>query len=91
VDRPVRPFPRHAVARGPLPPEPKIEAFLTDLAVHGNVAPATQNHAINASGFLDKRVLHHAMEGRINAVRTDKQINVPVVMTREAVAAVICP
>jgi hypothetical protein len=46
---------------------------------------------MNALGFPDKRVLHHAMEGRINAVRTDKQINVPVVMTREAVAAVICP
>ena len=28
-----------------LPGEPKIEAFLTDLAVHGNVAPATQNQA----------------------------------------------
>ena len=25
------------------PAEPKIEAFLTDLAVHSNVAPATQN------------------------------------------------
>ena len=26
------------------PAEPKTEAFLTDLAVHGNVAAATQNH-----------------------------------------------
>jgi len=25
------------------PAAPQIEAFLTDLAVHGNVAPATQN------------------------------------------------
>jgi hypothetical protein len=29
------------------------------------------------------------MEGRINTVRADKQINVPVVMTREEVAAVL--
>jgi hypothetical protein len=29
------------------------------------------------------------MEGRINAVRADKKINVPVVMIRAAVAAVI--
>jgi len=29
-----------------LPGELKIEAFLTDLAVHGNVAAATQNQAM---------------------------------------------
>ena len=33
------------------PAEPKIEAFLTDLAVHGNVAAATQNQAMNALVF----------------------------------------
>ena len=38
-------------------PEPKIEAFLTYLPVEQNVAPATQNQAINALGFLYKRVL----------------------------------
>jgi site-specific recombinase XerD len=72
-----------------LPSEPKIEAFLIDLAVHGNVAPATQNQAMNALVFLYKRVLNHAPEGRINAVRADKKINAPVVMTREEVAAVL--
>jgi len=72
-----------------LPAEPKIESFLTDLAVHGNVAPATQNQAMNALVFLYKRVLNHALPGSINAVRADKKINVPVVMTREEVAAVI--
>ena len=34
------------------PAEPKIEAFLMDLAVHGNVAPATQNQAMHAPVFL---------------------------------------
>jgi site-specific recombinase XerD len=72
-----------------LPAEPKIESFLTDLAVNGNVAAATQNQAMNALVFLYKRVLNHAMEGRINAVRADKKINVPVVMTREEVATII--
>jgi integron integrase len=71
------------------PAEAKIESFLTDLAVHGHVAAATQNQAMNALVFLYKRVLHHAMEGRINAVRADRKINVPVVMTRVEVAAVI--
>jgi integron integrase len=71
------------------PAEPKIESFLTDLAVNGNVAAATQNQAMNALVFLYKRALNHAMEGRIDAVRADKKITVPVVMTREEVAAVL--
>src|SRR5919106_2460226 len=71
------------------PAEPKIEAFLTDLAMNGNVAPATQNQAMNALVFLYKRVLNHALPGSINAVRADKKINVPVVMAREEVATII--
>jgi integrase len=71
------------------PAEPKIESFLTDLAVHRNVAAATQNQAMNALVFLYKRILDHAMEGSINAVQADKKVNIPVVMTRDEVAAVI--
>jgi integron integrase len=71
------------------PAEPKIEAFLTDLAVHGNVAAATQNQAMNALVFVYKRVLKHPLEDRINAIRADKKVNMPVVMTREEVAAII--
>jgi len=71
------------------PAEAKIESFLTDLAVHANVAPATQNQAMNALVFLYKRVLNHPLQESINAVRADKKIHVPVVMTREEVAAVI--
>jgi integrase len=71
------------------PAEPKIEAFLTNLAVHGNIAAATQNQAMNALIFLYKRVLNHPMEGRINAVRADKRLHAPVVMTREEVAAIL--
>jgi integrase-like protein len=71
------------------PAEPTIESFLTDLALNRNVAAATQNQAMHALVFLYTRVLDHAMEGNINAVRADKKINVPVVMTREEVASVI--
>jgi len=71
------------------PAEPKIEDYLTDLAVNGNVAPATQNQAMNALVSLYKRVLRHPLEGDINAVRARKKINVPVVMTRGEVATIL--
>jgi hypothetical protein len=44
---------------------------------------------MNAIVFLYKRVLNYPMEGRINDMHTDKNINVPVVMTREEVAAIL--
>jgi hypothetical protein len=34
------------------PAAPKIAALLTALAVHGNVAAATQHQAMHALGFL---------------------------------------
>src|SRR5437867_1618535 len=46
----------------------KVEAFLTHLAVSGNVAPATQNQALNALLFLYARVLEQPLEG-VDAVR----------------------
>lgn len=65
-----------------VPTASKIEAFLTDLAVRGNVAPATPNQAMYTLAFLSKRVCKHPWEGRIDAVRAVKKINFPVVMTR---------
>ena len=80
----------HMLSREDLfPPEPRIEAFLTHLAVNRNVAPATQNQAMNALVFLYKRVLDQSMDGSINAIRADRKVNIPVVMTREEVAAVL--
>ena len=69
--------------------EKKIEAFLTDLAVRGNVSAATQNQAMNALVFLYKKVLRQPLDDEINAVRASKKLNVPVVMTREETAKVI--
>lgn len=69
--------------------EKKIEMFLTHLAVDRNVAPATQNQAMNALVFLYKKVLKLILDESINAVRAAKKNNVPVVMTREEVTKVI--
>lgn len=69
--------------------EKKIEAFLTHLAVNKNVAPSTQNQAMNALVFLYKKVLKNPFGEEINAVRANKKIHVPVVMTREETSMVI--
>ncbi len=69
--------------------EQKIEQFLTHLAVKTNIAPATQNQAMNALVFLYKRVLKIPLTEEINAVRAPKRINIPVVMTRDEVRQVI--
>ena len=53
--------------------EPKIEQFLTHLAVNGNVSPSTQNQAMNALVFLYKKVLKHSLDGSIDAVRARKK------------------
>ena len=69
--------------------EKKIEEVLTHLAVKENVAPSTQNLAMNALVFLYHKVLKKQMNGVIDAVRSTKKTHVPVVMTREETAKVI--
>ena len=44
---------------------------------------------MNALVFLYKRVLSHALQGSIDAVRAHRKITGPVVMTREEVATVL--
>jgi site-specific recombinase XerD len=69
--------------------EKKIEAFLTHLAVQKNVAPSTQNQAMNALVCLYKKILKLPLDDEINAVRASKKPNIPVVMTREETARVL--
>ena len=69
--------------------ELKIEQFLTHLAVHKNVAPSTQNQAMNALVFLYKKVLKQTLDQKIDAVRAKSRKNIPVVMTHEEVVKVI--
>jgi integron integrase len=60
----------------------KIESFLTHLAVHGQVSPSTQNQALNALLFLYQQVLKEPIQG-LDAVRADRKVRVPVVLTPE--------
>ena len=60
-----------------LPAEPRIEAFLTHLAVTQDVAAATQNLAMNALVFLYKRVLNLPLDEAMDAVRAHRKINLP--------------
>jgi integrase len=56
--------------------------FLSDLAVNGQVAAATQNQAFNSLLFLYREVLGIAVDG-VEAVRADRPVRVPVVMTKD--------
>ena len=69
--------------------EKKVEDFLTDLAVNGNVARATQNQAMNALVFLYKHVLKQEFEKKIDAARASKNPKIPVVLSRDEVAHVL--
>ena len=60
----------------------KVEAFLTDLAVHGQVSASTQNQALQALLFLYERVLEQRLEG-VDALRADRKARVPEVLTPE--------
>jgi len=66
----------------------KVEAFLTHLAVQGNVAASTQNQAFNALVFLYSKVLNSPLEG-VEAARSRKEKQIPVVLTREEVKLVL--
>ncbi len=69
--------------------ERKVEEFLTDLAVNGNVAKATQNQAMNALVFFYKHILQESFREKIDAVRASNPQRIPVVMTRVEVTAVL--
>src|SRR5438105_331344 len=69
--------------------EAKIEAFLTSLAVQANVAASTQNQAMNALVFLYRQVLKIPLDEKIDAVRAERKVNVPVVLTSQEVAKVV--
>ena len=77
---------RHPQAMG----IPEIEAFLTHLAVQGNVAASTQNQAFSALLFLYREVLRQELTGPINAIRAQKPVRLPTVLTKEEVRLVLC-
>lgn len=66
----------------------EVSAFLTHLAVNRNVAPATQNQALNALNFLYKAVLDQPL-GELKCVRAKKKQRLPVVLTHDEVRAIL--
>ncbi|HUU41508.1 MAG TPA: integron integrase [Desulfatiglandales bacterium] len=69
--------------------EKKIETYLTFLARDRNMAPSTQNQALNALVFLYKHVLKQPLNEKINAERAAKKVNIPVVLTRDETKRII--
>ncbi len=67
----------------------EVEAFLTHLAVDGNVAAATQNQALSALLCLYKEVLEVDLPWLDNVTRAKRPQRMPVVLTREEVHAVL--
>lgn len=63
---------------------PEIEAFLTHLAIAGNVAASTQNQAFHALLFLYKHVLQIDLPP-IDALRAEGQRRLPVVLSQDEV------
>jgi len=67
----------------------EVEQFLTWLAVDRNVAPSTQNQALQAILFLYRKVLKMELAWLDDVVRAKPQRRVPVVLSRSEVAAVL--
>jgi integron integrase len=66
-----------------------VEAFLTHLAVAGNVAASTQNQAKSALLFLYREVLEAELPWLDNVERARAPKRLPVVLTRDEVHAVL--
>ncbi len=77
---------RHPVEMG----KTEIEQFLTYLAVERHVSSTTQNQAFYAIMFLYKEVLGIDMKSQnIQALRAQERKHIPVVLTKDEVAAVL--
>ncbi len=68
---------------------PEIEAFLTHLAVVGNVSASTQNQALSALLFLYREVFQVEVAWLDNVTRAKLPQRLPVVLTVQEVRAVL--
>jgi integron integrase len=69
----------------------EVTRFLSSLAVEGRVAASTQNQALGALLFLYRDVLELDLPWLDGVVRAKRPERLPVVLTREEVAAVLRP
>ena len=67
----------------------EVEAFLTHLAVQGEVAASTQNQALSALLFLYRDVLELDLPWLGEVVRAKTPKRLPVVLTRQEVKSVL--
>jgi len=67
----------------------EVEAFLTHLAVAGDVSASTQNQALSALLFLYREVLGVDLPWLDNVTRAKRSQRLPVVLTREEVRAIL--
>jgi integron integrase len=75
----------HPSAMGP----DDVNAFLTSLAVDGDVAASTQNQALAAILFLYRHVLNDPLPWLNDLVRAQRPARLPTVMTPEEVRRVL--
>ena len=68
---------------------PEVEAFLSDLAVRGNVAAGTQNQALSAILFLYREVLKIDLPWMDGVVRAKRPQRVPTVLSRAEVTTLL--
>ena len=68
---------------------PEVEAFLSNLATAGQVAPSTQNQALSALLFLYREVLEFELPWLDGVVRAKRSQHVPVVLTENEVRALL--
>ncbi len=68
---------------------PEIEAFLTHLAIAGQVTASTQNQALKALLFLYRHVLKQELDSRVDAIRAKRPSRLPVVLSPEEALAII--
>jgi integron integrase len=67
----------------------EVQAFLSDLAVRGNVSASTQNQALSAILFLYQKVLGLKLPWLKEIVRAKRPHRIPVVLSRSDVAKVL--
>jgi len=67
----------------------EVNEFLTWLAVHRNVAAATQSQALNALVFLYAKVLDKPLGKIGEVIRSKKPRKLPVVLTHEEAMCII--
>lgn len=67
--------------------EAEVAAFLSHITLDRNVAPNTQNQALNALNFLYTHVLGKTLQPITGIVRAKKSQKLPVVLDRQEIRA----